>query len=92
MANRELNALEKAFIVQHAYRAEKRRDEPEKIRADEETIQEIFECSPWSIAGLKAELTKRIERRRQQPDTLKKTDVSFARSYIGLAGSPREQE
>ncbi|MSR87349.1 hypothetical protein EXS70_04240, partial [Candidatus Peribacteria bacterium] len=92
MANRELNALEKAFVVQRTYRAGKSHDEPEKIRADEETIQEIFECSPWSIAGLKAELTKRVERRRQQPDVLKKTDVSFARSYIGLAGSSKEQD
>lgn len=92
MASRGLNALEKAFIVQQAYRAEKNKDESEKVRADEDTLQEIFECSPWSIAGLKAELTKRIARREKEPHLLRQTDVGFARSYVGLAGSVKEQE
>lgn len=92
MVNRELSTLEKAFIVQRMHRAERADEDKAKIKEDEGIMQEIFKCYPMSIAGLKAELTKRIARREKDPDLLKKTEVSFARSYVGLAASKKEQE
>lgn len=92
MVNRELSTLEKAFVARHVHRADLSKKDNDERKDDLEVLQQILGCSLWRIAGIRAELTKCIERRTKEPDFLRKQDVKFSRAYVGLAGSDREQE